>query len=84
MDKANLIYLSKYMDDTDEVKTKITRHCKRYGLKDYICAFYSDIDDFFDYWCAIGYSRTGARKLLHNGIGEFQILSNGNIIRYMI
>jgi len=84
MDKASLIYLSKYMDVTDEVKTKITRHCKRYGLKEDICAWYSDMEDFFSDWCAIGYTRTKARKVYHGGIGEFITFPNGNIIRIAI
>ena len=42
-----------------------------------ICAHYTDMEDFFSDWTALGYSRTEARKLMHGGIGEFMKLPAG-------
>ncbi len=84
MDKLSFDYLSKYMNVTDDIKKKISRHCKRYSIEEDICAWYKDIEDFFDDWCKIGYTRTEARSVLHGNIGEFMIFSNGNIIRFVI
>lgn len=84
MDKLSLNYLSRYMEVTDAVKKKITKHCKRYGLDEDICAWYEDFEDFFSDWCQIGYTRTEARGLLHGHIGEFMTFSNGNIIRFVV
>ena len=85
MDKGSLEYLNQYMKVTDEIKNKIARHCNRYGIKEEICAWYSDMEDFFSDWCDnCGYTRTQARKIYHGGIGEFQTFANGNIIRYAL
>ena len=85
MNQRSLDYLSQYMKVTDEVKNKITTHCNRYGISDKICAWYSDMEDFFSDWCDdCGYTRTQARAIYHGGNGEFQTFSNGNIIRYEI
>ena len=85
MDKQSIKYLSQYMKITDEIKNKITKHCRRYGISEEVCAFYSDIEDFYSDWCDnLGYTRTEAKQIHHGGIGEFQTFSNGNIIRYVI
>ena len=72
------------MTISEIVKDKINKHCKRYGINDEICAWYSDLEDFFSDWCKIGYTRTEARKIYHGGKGEFMTFSNGNIIRFTI
>lgn len=85
MDKQSIKYLSQYMVIDEKIKNKITAHCRRYGIPEKVCAWYSDMDDFFTDWCDdCGYTRTEARNIYHGGIGEFQTFSNGNIIRYEI
>ena len=61
---------------------KIEKHMNRYKV-DGICAYYFDWEDFCSDWCEdIGYTRTQARKKLHGGEGEFQIIDGFGIIRY--
>lgn len=69
----------------EELKKKIEKHMKRFNLYNGICAYYYDWNDFCTDWCDdIGYTRTEAKKLLHGGIGEFQIIKDLGIIRYTI
>ncbi len=85
MDNHSMEYLSQFMRLTPDILGKITSHCKRYGIKEEMCAWYSDLEDFFYDWCdGCGYNRTEARHIYHGGIGEFQTFPNGNIIRYVI
>ena len=83
--KNSIEYLSKYMKVTDDIIRKIKAHCSRYNITTEVCAWYSDMEDFFSDWCDnCGYTRTEARKIYHGGQGEFQTFPNGNIIRYEI
>lgn len=86
MDKENIDYLSRYTNVTEEIRRKIERHAKRYGIKAEICAWYEDWEDFCSDWCDdIGYNRTEARKLLHGGIGEFMFLPDElGIVRFAL
>ena len=86
MDENSIKYLSGYINVTDEVKEKIEKHAKRYGIKSEICAWYADWNDFCSDWCDnLGYTKTEARDLLHGGIGEFMTLPDGNgIIRFSL
>ena len=86
MDKESSKYLGQYINITSEIEQKINKHAKRYGINPIICAWYEDWEDFCSDWCdGIGYSRMQARKLLHNGIGEFMLLPPGyGIIRFAI
>lgn len=86
MDNESFAYLSKYIDVTDEVRRKINKHAKKYGIKPDICAWYADWEDFCSDWCDnLGYTRTQARKLLHGGIGEFIILPcDKGIVRFVL
>lgn len=69
---------------TEEIKNKIEKHMKRFNLND-VCAYYLNWNDFCNDWCDdIGYTRTEARKKLHGGVGEFQIIKSFGIIRYTI
>ena len=78
-------YLSQYIQLTDEVTLAIGKHAMRYVLHGDICAYYTDMEDFFSDWCSIGYTRTEARKLLHGGKGEFMKLpDNLGYIRFTI
>lgn len=67
-------YLSQYIALTDKVLLAIGKHAMRYQIPCEICAHYTDMEDFFSDWCALGYSRTEARKLMHEGNGEFMRL----------
>lgn len=86
MDKESFDYLSRYIDVTDEIKEKINRHAKRYGIEPNICAWYADWEDFCTDWCDnLSYTRTQARKMLHGGIGEFIILPHDKgIVRFVL
>lgn len=84
MNKGSRKYLSKYITITPEIEEKIKRHCKRYNIEEDICAWYKDKEDFYSDWSEIGYSKTEANKILHGGIGEFMVLTNGNILRFVI
>lgn len=87
MDKESIAYLNGYINVTEEIRQKIERHAKRYGIKAEICAWYQDYKDFCSDWCSesIGYTKTEARKLLHGGIGEFMYLPNElGIVRFAI
>lgn len=80
----SLEYLQQYSIISEETENKIKRHCKRYSLKPDICAWYRDMQDFFSDWCELGYTKTEARKLLHSGSGEFQIINDFGIVRYVL
>lgn len=87
MDRDSIAYLSNYIRVTEEIKQKIEKHAKRYGIKAEICAWYQDWKDFCSDWCSksIGYTKTEARKLLHRGTGEFMYLPNElGIVRFVI
>lgn len=86
MDEKSVLYLNRYINVTDELKQKINRHAKRYGISSEICAWYANWEDFCSDWCKDhGYTRTEARKLLHGGKGEFMILPDGlGIIRFVL
>lgn len=86
MDQESEKYLASHMKITPALLVKIAKHCKRYGIKNEICAYYKDWEDFCSDWCSdnIGYTRTEARKLLHGGKGEFVIFKTGEIIRFVI
>ena len=84
---VSIKYLEQYMDfdnDYEYYLWAINNHCTKYHLAPIVCAWYENLEDFFSDWCAIGYTRTEARKILHCGKGEFQTFKNGNIIRYSI
>ena len=73
--QESIEYLSDYICVSKDVIRAIQRHAKRYGIMPGICAWYLDWEDFCSDWCdQCGYTRTQARKLLHGGIGEFQVL----------
>ena len=86
MDRDSIKYLSNYISLTEEIKNKIEKHAKGYGIKAEICAWYQDWEDFCSDWCDdIGYNRAEARRLLHGGIGEFMFLSDYlGIVRFVI
>ncbi len=42
MDKQSVDYLNSYIDLTDDIKKKIDKHAKRYGIRAEICAWYQD------------------------------------------
>lgn len=62
---------------TDDILLAIGKHAMRFQIPCEICAHYTDMEDFFSDWTALGYSRTEARKLMHGGIGEFMKLPAG-------
>lgn len=70
-------YLSQYIELTDDILLAIGKHAMRYQIPCEICAHYTDMEDFFSDWTALGYSRTEARKLMHGGSGEFMKLPAG-------
>ena len=68
----------------EEQKNKIKKHCNKINSYE-ICAVYYDWEDFCSDWCDdCGYTRSQARKILHGGKGEFQIIKGLGIIRYSI
>lgn len=86
MDEQSILYLSKYINVTDDIKMRIETHARRYRIEPKICAWYKNWEDFCSDWCiGQGYTRTQARKLLHGGIGEFMELSDGlGIVRFTL
>lgn len=83
----NIEYLSQYIHVDDDLMNKLNKHISRYNLSGEICAYYSDWEDFCSDWCSeqIGYTRTEAKKLLHNNTGEFMILPcEKGIVRFSI
>ena len=77
-----------YLDRLTEDQAKLlVRHCNRYGIKPIICAWYDDLDDFFEDWCdQVGFSESEARQRLKEGksVGEFKEFSDGQIVRLAI
>lgn len=85
LSKSSRDYLSQYIVLTDKVLLAIGKHAMRYQIPCEICAHYTDMEDFFSDWCALGYSRTEARKLMHEGNGEFMRLPDGlGYVRFAI
>lgn len=78
----------------DEIRIRIGAHIKKYQLyesqtKTYkeprnICAYYTDIQDFYKDWCEqLQYTKEEADALLNSDTGEFMILpDNTGIIRF--
>ena len=78
-------YLSRYITITEDLLLAIGKHAMRYVLKSDICAYYTDLEDFFSDWTGIGYTRTEARVLLHSGMGEFfKLPDNLGYVRFAI
>lgn len=78
-------YLSRYITLTEELLLAIGKHAMRYILHGDICAYYTDIEDFMSDWTGIGYTRTEARSLMHEGTGEFFKLPNNlGYVRFTI
>lgn len=78
-------YLSRYITLTEDLLLAIGKHAMRYVLKSDICAYYTDLEDFFSDWTGIGYTRTEARVLLHSGMGEFfKLPDNLGYVRFAI
>lgn len=79
-------YIEEYIgrELTKEEVKKIEVHMRRFNLQE-ICAWYSDWKDYCSDWCDdIGYTKTEARKRLHSGVGEFQVIDTIGIIRFTI
>ena len=72
-----LLDTSQMLTLTDDILLAIGKHAMRFQIPCEICAHYTDMEDFFSDWTALGYSRTEARKLMHGGIGEFMKLPAG-------
>lgn len=92
-DDTYCYYRVGHVHDKDAVSTSVEydsfedigKHAMRYALHTDVCAYYSDMEDFFSDWCSIGYSRTEARKLMHGGHGEFMKLPDElGYIRFVI
>ncbi len=67
---------------TEKQKKLLIRHCNRYQIAPEICAWYDDMDDFYSDWVEqIGYTKTGARKLMQDNKDEFKRFSDSSIIR---
>ena len=78
-------YLSLYITLTEDLLLAIGKHAMRYVLKSDICAYYTDLEDFFSDWTGIGYTKTEARALMHEGTGEFYKLpDNLGYVRFTI
>lgn len=78
-------YLSRYITLTDDLLFAIGKHAMRYVLKGDVCAYYTDMEDFLSDWTGIGYTRTEARALMHEGNGEFMRLPDGlGYVRFAI
>lgn len=83
--KKSKEYLSRYITLTEDLLLAIGKHAMRYVLKSDICAYYTDLEDFFSDWTGIGYTRTEARVLLHSGMGEFfKLPDNLGYVRFAI
>lgn len=78
-------YLSRYIILTENLLLSIGKHAMRYALRGDICAYYVDMEDFMSDWTGIGYTRTEARALMHEGTGEFYKLPDGlGYVRFVI
>ena len=77
-------YLSRYIELTDDILLSIGKHAMRFQIPCEICAHYTDMEDFFSDWTALGYSRTEARKLMHGGIGDIRGVIVGVLIYGLI
>lgn len=85
LSKRSRDYLSQYVALTDSIILAIGKHAMRYALHGDVCAYYTDLEDFFSDWTSIGYTRTEARELLHGGKGEFfKLPDNLGYIRFAV
>lgn len=81
----NIEYPTAYPKLNETQAKSIVRHCNKYVVPKEICAYYSDMQDFFSDWCDdLGYSRTEARALLYCGKGEFKTFKGFGIIRFAL
>ena len=85
LSKRSRDYLSQYITLTDQIVLAVGKHAMRYVLHGDICAYYTNLEDFFSDWTSIGYTRTEARALLHGGKGEFfKLPDNLGYIRFAV
>ena len=79
--EANIDDYHSRLSDND--KKLLITHCNKWDIAPVICAWYDDMDDFYDDWSEVGYSKESAKELLNteNTQGEFKKFSDGRIVR---
>lgn len=85
MQKYKLENIDDYLNRlTPEQAEELIVHCNEYDIFPNICAWYDDMDDFFDDWCEqVGLTEKEAQERFKEGkeIGEFKQFSDEQIIR---
>ncbi len=87
MRKYKLENIDDYLNRlTPEQAEELIVHCNEYDIFIFpnICAWYDDMDDFFDDWCEqVGLTEKEAQERFKEGkeIGEFKQFSDEQIIR---
>jgi len=81
-----MTYDTSHIDDyqnrlTPEQENLLVEHSNNYDIEPNICAWYEDMDDFFEAWEEVGYDESDAENLLAETQGEFLEFDNGTIIR---
>lgn len=86
IDNESIKYLEQYIYVSEQVEKCIENHAQNHGFEPKICAWYEDMEDFYDDWVlGVGYSTKDADLLYDKGIesGEFLWLPNGlGLVRF--
>lgn len=74
---------------SEQQATELIEHCNRFGIEPDICAWYDDMDDFYQDWVEdnnICKTESEADERYEYGvdIGEFKAFPNGEIVRLVM
>jgi len=67
----------------NEQKEIVISHCNEFQIEPVICAWYEDMDDFYDAWEEVGYSTEEADALFNDSNDEFLAFDNETIVRFV-
>lgn len=67
---------------TEEDKKHLLNHCNEFEIAPVICAWYDNLDDFFEDWVDhVGYTKETSALMLANNRDEFKQFKDGRIVR---
>lgn len=87
MKKYNIEQIDDYQNRlTEQQKNALLKHCNDFDVYPNICAWYDDMDDFYQDWIydnKIFKTKAEAKNRYKQGLeeGEFKKFSNGEIVR---
>jgi len=82
--KYNIDQIDDYQNRlNEEQKETVITHCNEFQIEPVICAWYDDMDDFYEAWEEVGYSTEDADTLFDSSKDEFLEFDNDTIVRFV-